>query len=150
MGAYFLKVAWWWLLSIVKFLFAPFLMTFDPTSDWMWWEVVWITSSGAALGAFLFFHAGETIMNAWTHHFGKPKKTFTPFRRRLIRIKQRFGLKGLLAISALISVPVSSLLAAKFYRHKRETLPMMIVGFALWSVVLSTLAWGIKKLIYLV
>lgn len=148
MMEYLVKVAGWWLLSIFKFLFAPFFMMFDPTAEWMWWEVVLITSSGAALGAFLFFHAGERIMNSWMRIFGKPKKIVTPFRRRLIRIKQRFGIKGLMAVSALISVPVSSLIAAKFYRHKPGTLPMMIIGFALWSVVLSTLAWSIKKLIY--
>jgi hypothetical protein len=44
-------------------------------------------------------------------------------------------------ISGLISVPLTSMLAAKFYRHQPNALPMIIIGFSLWSLVLTTIAY---------
>lgn len=145
---YLLKVAFWWFLSIVKFLITPFGMIFNPGSQehWSWIETILVTSSGAALGVFIFFHAGEYIFDWWTQHFSRPRKVFTRGRRRIIRLKWKWGLRGLMLVSGLISVPVASLLAAKFYRHDPNSLPLMIIGFFCWSVLLTSIAYGIKIL----
>jgi hypothetical protein len=104
---------------------------------------VLISSSGAAGGMFFFYHLGEYIFNWWARHFGssKKKKVMTRGRRMIIRVKQRWGIRGLMLISAIISVPVSALLAARFYRHQRNTLPLMILGLFFWSLFLTSLAY---------
>ena len=143
---YLARVAFWWFLSIVKFLIAPFAMIFNPGAEhWTWLETILITSSGAALGVFIFFHAGEYFIALWHFVFGKKKKKiFSPWKRRIIRLKWRWGIKGLMLISVLISVPVASVIAAKFYRHNNKALPMMIIGFFLWSLILTSIAYGIR------
>lgn len=145
---YFLKVLGWWLFAIVKFLFVPFGMTLKPDAGehWSFIEVVTISSTGAALGVFIFFHFGEFIFNWLGHHFNTKRKIFNGRNRWFIRIKKRWGINGLMLISVLISVPIASVLAAKLYRHNPNTLPKMIFGFFLWSIALSSIAFGMKKI----
>ena len=45
-------------------------------------------------------------------------------RRRLVRIKLRFGLLGIAAIAGVIGVPVAGLVAFKYFGHQRRTLPV--------------------------
>jgi len=117
---------------------------------WSWLETVLISSSGAAGGMFLFYHLGEYIFDWWTRHFGskKEKKVMTKGRRMIIRVKQRWGIRGLMLISALISVPASAILAARFYRHQRNTLPLMILGFFFWSLFLTSVAYFTDRIIH--
>ncbi|MFM7233688.1 MAG: hypothetical protein ACKOZM_03800 [Flavobacteriales bacterium] len=145
---YFLKVTGWWLLAIVKFLFVPFAMTLKPATGehWSLFEVIAISSTGAALGVYIFFHSGELIFNWLAHHFNTKRKIFNKRNRLFIRIKQRWGIEGLMLISGLISVPIASVVAAKLYRHNPSALPKMIIAFFCWSVVLSTIAFGMKKI----
>lgn len=142
---YLFKVLWWWLLSIVKFLFVPFVMMSNPGSEyWTFVEIVLITSSGAALGAFVFFHFGEFIMQkrqGIQKEKKKNKRVFTPMRRTIIRLKTRLGIKGLMLISGLISVPLASLLCARYFKHDKSALAKLILGFFLWSIFLTSLAY---------
>ncbi len=144
MIAYFLKVIGWWLLTIVKFLLVPFGMLLKPQvgEHWSLLEVIGITSTGAALGVFIFYHFGEIIFK----RFSAKRKIFNRRNRWFIRVKQRWGFKGLMLISGLISVPIASMLAAKLYRHNPNALPKLIAAFFLWSIALSTLAYGMKKI----
>ena len=145
MWAIFLKICLWWLACIGKFLFVPFVMILDDGGEhWSWFGTICITSSGAALGVYIFFHFGEVIFSHFHNWFGSPKRNFKPWKRRVIRLKWKYGIKGLMLISGLISVPVASLIAAKFYRHNHNALPLMIIGFFFWSVVLSSVAYGMK------
>jgi len=145
---YFLKIVGWWLLTIVKFLFVPFGMTLKPAvgEHWSLVEVILVTSTGAALGVFIFFHFGEFIFNWLAHHFNTKRKVFNKRNRWFIRLKKRYGINGLMLIAGLISVPIASVVAAKLYRHNPNALPKMIIAFFFWSVVLSTLAYGMKKI----
>lgn len=145
---YFFKIVGWWLLTIAKFLFVPFGMMLKPESGeaWSLAEVILITSTGAALGVFIFFHFGEFIFNWMGHHLKSSRKIFTKRNRWFIRLKWRYGINGLMAIAGLISVPIASVVAAKLYRHNPNALPKMIIAFFLWSVALSTLAFGMKKI----
>ena len=145
---YFLKIVGWWLLTIVKFLFVPFGMMLKPQvgEAWSLVEVILVTSTGAALGVFVFFHFGEFIFNWIGHHLKPSRKIFTKRNRWFIRLKWRYGINGLMAIAGLISVPIASVVAAKLYRHNPNALPKMIIAFFIWSVVLSSLAFGMKKI----
>lgn len=144
MLAYFVKVLGWWLASIVKFLFTPFVMITNPGSEhWSFIEIILITSSGAALGVFLFYHFGEWILKHWPFGKGK-KKIFTPTRRRIISLKNKMGIKGLMLVCGLISVPVSAMLCARYFKHDPTAMAKLILGFCLWSVVLTSLAYAIR------
>jgi hypothetical protein len=109
--------------------------------------VVLTTGTGAAVGVLLFYYGG-TYLFKWTSHLKSKKKkpVFTKGRRRIVFIKNKFGLIGFIAISAIISVPITSLLAAKFFKHNRFTPLWLICGFMVWSLILSSAAYYIKGL----
>jgi hypothetical protein len=148
MWEYFLRVIGWWSLAIVKFLFVPFGMLLKPDvgEEWSVLEAILVSSTGAALGVFIFFHFGEIIFSWLAHHLNTKKRIFTKRNRWFIRIKHRWGLNGLLVISGLISVPIASVIGAKLYRHNSTALPKLIIAFFCWSIFLSSLAFGMKKI----
>ena len=127
---------------LVEFLGTMFLMF-----------VIFATGNWAAIGAalavgVLLFYYGGTYLFKWTSHLKSKKKkpVFTKGRRRIVFIKNKFGLIGFIAISAIISVPITSLLAAKFFKHNRFTPLWLICGFMVWSLILSSAAYYIKGL----
>ncbi|MFN0032659.1 MAG: hypothetical protein ACKVOR_10915 [Flavobacteriales bacterium] len=113
---------------------------------WSYLETLGIVSSGAALWAFIFFHFGEYIFGWLATHFGTKRRKFTRRNRWFVRVKRRWGLKGLLLISGLISVPIASVICAKLYRHNSTALPKLIIAFFVWTVVLTSAAYGMKIL----
>lgn len=71
---------------------------------------------------------------------GKPiiKKVFTPFRRKVIRIKKSFGLIGIAIVTpCIISIPIGSVIAARFYHHKPQTVFVLYLSVIVWAFVLT-------------
>jgi len=133
------------MLAVVKFVITPFTIYATGKDSIQFGEVVLTTGTGAAFGVLLFYYGGTYLFN-WTSHLKSKKKkpVFTRGRRRIVFIKNKFGLIGFIAISAIISVPITSLLAAKFFKHNRYTPLWLICGFMLWSLILSSAAYYIK------
>ena len=132
-------------LAVVKFVITPFTIYATGKDSIQFGEVVLTTGTGAAFGVLLFYYGGTYLFN-WTSHLKSKKKklVFTKGRRRIVRIKNKFGLIGFIVISAIISVPITSLLAAKFFKHDRYTPLWLICGFMVWSLILSSAAYYIK------
>ena len=76
---------------------------------------------------------------------GRGKRTFTPGRRRIVWLKNHFGLHGLLAVSGLISVPIATTLAAKYFRHHPWVMQRLMLAFALWALALAAASWWVKN-----
>ena len=133
------------MLAVVKFVITPFTIYATGKDSIQFGEVVLTTGTGAAFGVLLFYYGGTYLFN-WTSHLKSKKKklVFTKGRRRIVRIKNKFGLIGFIVISAIISVPITSLLAAKFFKHDRYTPLWLICGFMVWSLILSSAAYYIK------
>ena len=153
MTKYLLLILAWWGMSIVKFLFTPSLMMASTAADkdswlghdWSFLEIVGITTTGAALGVFLFYSFGERLFAYLDSNRTKPRKRFSRGSRFIARIRGRYGLTGLLLICGLISVPISSLLAARYYRSN-TTMAFLVMAFAAWAVVLTGLSFLVKLL----
>ena len=69
---------------------------------------------------------------------------FTPQRRRIVRWKNTMGFKGLLLVSGLISVPIASVLGAKYFRDQPAGKWLLMMAFVLWAGVLTLLSWALK------
>jgi len=136
-------VLWWWVISIAKFILAPSLML--GTGDWSFLEVLLITGSGASIGVLIFYSMGERIFNFIDSHRKKTPKKFTRLTRFIARVKAKYGLRGVLVICALISVPISSLLAARYYRSN-VTMSLLIMSFWIWGVILTAISLAVKML----
>lgn len=143
--AFLAELLGWWTLAIVKFLFLPWVMIIAAGKGYI--ETVVVASSGAAIGVYVISFFGERLFNYLSERERRRgKKVFSTTRRRLVGVKSRFGLTGLITISAFISVPISVLLAIKYFKHERLMREKMVLGFFVWANILSLLAFAVKNL----
>ncbi len=138
------KVLGLFLISTVKFSFAPIaaLTTFSVL------QTIIITSAGGCTGVLVFFllSTGFQRWSAARRHkledkgAKKPKRNFTRTNKTIVKVKRAFGLPGIAFLTLpLISVPLCAIITAKFYRHRKEALPMLIISVLVWSVTLTYL-----------
>ena len=142
---FILELLGWWALAIVKFLFLPWLMILGAGKGFL--ETFLIASSGAAMGVYLVAFFGDRLF-AYLSERGRRKeaKVVTASRRRIVAIKAKYGLFGLIALSAFISVPISTLLAVKYYRNEPMLRLKLCLGFTCWAFIFCGLASLFKLL----
>lgn len=135
----------WGLTAIVKFVVTPSLMVaagFSGIASWL------TTATGAALGVWGFWDFGKWWFQWFEDKMGprteRGKRVFTPQRRRIVRWKNALGWPGLLFISGLISVPVASVLGAKYFRDRPAAKFQLMLAFCAWAGLLSFVTWIIK------
>ena len=128
-------------LTIIKFLFVPYTML---EVGYQIPEIIFIHSSGAAFGVYLFYNFGDLIFSYLNK---KKKKAFSKRTRWIINIKNKYGLRGLLLISGIISVPIASLLGARYFKSN-TTMAYLVMGFFFWSVGLTFFSYLIFILVH--
>lgn len=140
------SVGLWWFAAVVKFVVTPSAMVASGHSVWTTWC---ITSSGAAIGVWGFWNFGKWWFQWIEERLGerqaRGKRVFTAGRRRLVRLKNTMGLTGLLMVSGLISVPIASVVAAKYYREAPYAKHKLMLAFAVWAALLTVLTGIIKS-----
>jgi membrane protein YqaA with SNARE-associated domain len=141
-SGYWLELGLMLLSSIVKFVLTPSVMV---ARGWSFIEIIIVTTCGAALGSFLFYNLGDLFFKWMQRKRRGPAKKFSWKNRTLARVKSSLGLKGLILFSGLISVPITAVLAARYFKS-RSTLPLLILGFFLWSLVLTSISMGVGSL----
>ena len=138
--------------AFVKFMFAPFVSK-GLSLDFL---TTWITVfSGGLASATVFYFASEFFMIR-NHNKKKRKienalksgiplkhgKIFTRMNKSLVKFKYSIGQKGLCILAPLfLSVPLGSIICAKFYGKKKNTFPIIVFGLAMNSFILSFLAF---------
>ena len=134
-----LEILGWMLMSIVKFVVTPSLAMASGMEPG---RVFWVCALGAVLGVLALFPLSRKLF-VWQAERRKRrgKPVFTPGRRRVVRVKQRWGLLGVVAFSGVISVPIAVLLAAKYFVRSRWVIPALIFSFILWSALLTAVSW---------
>lgn len=109
-------------------------------------ETVLWTNVGGALGIFFFAFLSDKLIQWWQKTFGKRKRTgakkdkkkavFTRKNRRIIIIKQRYGLVGIASITPLLlSIPVGTFLMVRYYSRSRYKYVALIASNLVWSVI---------------
>ncbi len=133
------------LLSTVKFLFAP---AAAKGLDLSILQTILITSAGGITGVIVFYFLSKTLQQRALDKRRKliaeglkaPKRNFTKVNKTIVKIKTSMGLPGIAFLTLpFISIPVCVIIAAKFFRHRNETLPMLIGSVLVWSVLLTYL-----------
>lgn len=110
--------------------------------------ILWI-NVGGILGIYFFAYLSEGL-NRWiqklitqrknkkgnTEKPKKNKKVFTKKNRRIIRIKQRYGLIGIaLSTPLLLSIPVGVFLAVRYYPRSQTKYGYLIGSNIIWSFI---------------
>jgi hypothetical protein len=109
-------------------------------------ETVLWTNAGGILGIYFFAYLSDKLILWWQRTFRKKrksgmpqekrKKTFTKRNRRIVRIKQRYGLIGIALITPLLlSIPVGTFLMVRYYHTSRYKFGYLIASNMIWSVI---------------
>jgi len=138
--------------SVVKFLLAAAV---SYGFNHSFWETVVLLAVGGGIGMTAFFAAGARLLD-WLRLRAirrraenaargvAPKRVFTRTNRFIVRVKHGYGLLGLAIMPPILSIPVTALIAAKYFRHDRRTLPFLLASVAAWSIALSA-AWAFLR-----
>jgi|JI10StandDraft_1071094.scaffolds.fasta_scaffold10725_10 hypothetical protein len=141
------------LTAMVKFLFAGLLSYSLGHGIGL---TILLTALGGLSGMVLFYLTGTQVLEWFRIRYVRrsteriarglaPKPIFTRTNRWIVRIKHLYGVRGLAALAPpILSIPVTALLAAKYFRHERRTLPTLLASVLVWSGVLS-LAWAFLR-----
>ena len=74
----------------------------------------------------------------------KKKKVITPMKRKIVSFKNDYGFVGLLVVSGVISVPIASVLVAKYFDRGKAYVWLLTCAFAIWSVLLTVVSHYLK------
>lgn len=99
--------------------------------------------TGAVFGSILFTYLFAGILKWWDKlkegmfSSKHPKKIFTKFNRRVIRIKHRFGLTGIAILTPIfLSIPIGAFLAERFYKDKKKVIIYLSISAIAWCFIL--------------
>jgi hypothetical protein len=112
-------------------------------------ETILWTNVGGILGIYFFAFLSEKLIAWWNRTFKKryssrkgstrSKKVFTRRNRRIIRIKQKYGLIGIaLTTPLLLSIPLGTFLAVRYYRSSRTKFIYLIGSNMVWSAIYTS------------
>ncbi|MBM71325.1 MAG: hypothetical protein CL847_00880 [Crocinitomicaceae bacterium] len=135
-------IAIWCMMSIVKFLVTPSIMV---GLDYSVLFTICVTTAGAAIGVQIFYNMGRMIFAWFDKRKGiKKEKVITPMKRKIVSFKNDYGLVGLLVVSGVISVPIASVLVAKYFDRDKTSVWLLTCAFAIWSVLLTFVSHYLK------
>jgi len=141
-----------WIEIGVTILFSAvkFAMTFPLVIlqfQFSFVETILWTNVGGILGIYFFAYLSARLISWWNRTFRKPltessksttdsTKIFTKRNRRIVRIKQQYGLIGI-AVSTpfLLSIPVGAFLVVRYYRSVKTKFLYLIAANLLWSLI---------------
>jgi|TARA_B110000495_G_scaffold197730_1_gene208451 hypothetical protein len=128
------------LMGTVKFMFAATSMMAFSVS---YWEVVFATFLGAFVSFNIFFffsgllmeRAKEKKLEKIKKGTLKPKKQFSRMNKFIVRLKfSSFGYFVLVIVGPMVlSIPIGSIIIAKFYRKIRFTYWLEVVSLFVWA-----------------
>jgi len=100
-----------------------------------------VCTAGGITGNIVFTYLSAAILKKIHEYRAKrhlihKKPIFTPFNRRVIKIKQRFGLFGIAAVTPLLlSTPLGAFLAERFFKKKKKIIIYLSVSVVFWELV---------------
>lgn len=150
------KYSAFFLLSTVKFLFTPFG---GPAAGLTFFETYLTCLLGAFFSGTIFYFLGEFLLNRSKNknlfrrqkaiENGEPlkeKKIFTKMNKNIVKMKHRFGIVGISFFAPLfMSVPVGTIITAKFFGKRKITYPLILLGFCINGLLTTGIAYSISS-----
>lgn len=140
-------------LAMIKFLFAPFG---GPLAKLTFIETYLSCISGAIFCAIIFYFSAEFFMIR-AHKKRKlliqqakdkgvelkHKKRFTKTNKAIVKMK-RLGIVGICFYAPFfLSVPIGSIISAKFFGKDKRTFPLIVLGIGINGLITTGLAYFI-------
>jgi len=145
-------------LSMIKFLFAPFG---GVAAQLTFIETYLACVAGAVFSAAIFYYSSEYFLKrahnkrvdervrAEAMGVTLPvKKKFTRTNKSIVRIKRRLGIIGISMYAPLfLSVPIGSIITAKFYGKDKRTFPLIVLGMFVNGAITTGITYGAAYLV---
>lgn len=130
-------------LSVIKFMFAPFG---GPALQLTFIETYIICCSGAVVGSAVFYFSAEYFLirsrKKIAEGKSKPKKKFSRSNKVIVKIKHTLGIIGVTFwCPFFLSIPIGSIIAAKFYGKRIYTYPLIVLGISINGIITTSLAY---------
>jgi hypothetical protein len=133
-------------ITIIFFCTWKFAATFPVAVYIMkmsFWETLIYTNIGGVIGAVIFFYFSDFLIRLWKRYWPeslsvhrRKKKVFTRGNRRFVILRRKYGLPGIVFLSpVLLSIPLGSFLAVKYYGTRTRNIVWLIAGQVFWSLV---------------
>lgn len=145
---------------------AKFAMTFPLAVyqfHFSFFETILWTNVGGILGIYFFAYLSGRILSWWRRswwrrsmrqRFLKPtsserqKPVFTRRKRRMVYIKQHYGLLGIaLSTPLLLSIPLGVFLVVRYYRKHSFRFAYLLASNLLWSLIYTSFYMLFKDLL---
>lgn len=141
--------------AMIKFMVSPLL---GPLLELNYWETYFANLLGAFLSMVVFFFAADFFNKRSMQRRlkkakqdaleGKPikrKPVFTRRNKAIIRIKNKVGIVTFCFFAPFfLSIPIGSIIVAKFYGKKKKTFPLMILGIIITNTLTVSIAYLLK------
>jgi hypothetical protein len=142
--------------AMVKFMFSPAL---GPALKLSYIETYIANMAGALISMTIFYFAAEFFLKRShdkkvkkykealvTGEVLPAKKVFTKRNKFIIRIKNKIGIIPFAFWAPFfLSIPIGSIITAKFFGKQRMTFPLMIVGIALNNTITVSFVYFLKN-----
>ena len=128
------------LVSAVKFFAGPIMA---KSFGFSYLQTILVSTLGGVAGVVFFFKLGSRIVNFFPNYFrpvNKKRKIFTKKNKFFVILIRDYGLFGIAIFAPiLISIPVGSFLAARFFGKKPYvSIAVLCMSVLFWSISLST------------
>jgi len=139
------------LLSIVKLVLGsvPLSIGFIKVYKISFVISMTLCCIGGYIGVIIFSNVGQKLWDwlgqfAWYRSYIERNPSTIKSRRRIVYIKNKYGLWGISFLSPIIlSIPGGCILAARFYSNKSRIFYRMAISITIW-------VWGSGAILYLI
>lgn len=141
-------------IATVKFMFST---VGGPSFGLAFYETFLAAFAGGSFSAAIFYFASDKFLE-YSHSrkvlkekqllakgiLVPLKKKFTKTNRLIIKMKMKFGIYGICFwVPFFFSVPIGSMIVAKFYGKLNQTYPLIVLGMALNSAIITFITYAI-------
>jgi sterol desaturase/sphingolipid hydroxylase (fatty acid hydroxylase superfamily) len=139
-GGYFATIT----ASMLKFLGGP-LVGLGLKLHWI--ETAVCTTIGMMLTVSLVMFLGEFIKRFFINK--KPRKRITKTTRLAVKIRKKFGLIGIAALTPLIFTPAGGTVLAVAFRYSKTAILLnMLISAVVWAFIQTLFFYFVKDLIW--
>jgi hypothetical protein len=140
---------------IASFKFAITVPFFIINEKLSFWESVLFGISSGTFGVVVFMYLSTGILSMWnwfkrkTGLFKrkKPKKVFSKKSRRWVKVKNKYGLFGIAALTPiLLSIPIGCFIAMRYYKNKKKVFLYLFLAVVVWSFIFASFGSTILKI----
>lgn len=143
------SVASVFLIATFKFMLAPFT---GLGIGLPFWENYLACVAGGSFSAAIFYFSSELLLHY--SHIRKlkkieksgqkaiQKKKFNKTNRMIIHLKHKLGIYGICFWAPFfLSIPIGSIIAAKFYGKLKKTYPLIVIGMCINAMLMCLMAY---------